>query len=169
MFKPSPENYPPYFQNYIDQVPDQELLAGFTHQLPLIEKLLKAITEEKSLHAYAPGKWSLKDLLQHITDTERIFCFRALCFARNEKNNIAGFDENAYSASVVTTARSWQDLSVEFLAVRRATTLLFKSFYPETLTRMGIANNNPTSVASMGYITLGHVYHHMKIIEERYL
>ncbi len=169
MFKPSPENYPPYFQQYIDQVPEEELLAGFTRQLPLIEALLKAVPEEKSLHAYAPDKWTLKDLMQHIIDTERIFCFRALCFARKEKNNIAGFDENAYAASVVTTSRTWQDLSAEFLAVRKATTLLFKSFSTEALTRMGSANNIPTSVASMGYITLGHVYHHMKIIEERYL
>ncbi|MDB5279362.1 MAG: DinB family protein [Ferruginibacter sp.] len=169
MFKPSPENYPPYFQKYIDQVPDESLLQGFANQGPVIVTLLSRITEEKSMHAYAPGKWTLKDLLQHIIDTERIFCFRALCFARREASNIAGFDENAYAASVVANDRTWLSLTEEFLAVRKATELLYKSFTEETLTRIGSANGIPTSVASMGYITLGHVYHHKKIIEERYL
>ncbi|MDN3657084.1 DinB family protein [Ferruginibacter paludis] len=169
MFKPSPENYPPYFQKYIDQVPDESLLQGFANQGPVIASLLSRITEEKSMHAYAPGKWTLKDLLQHIIDTERIFCFRALCFARREASNIAGFDENAYAASVVANDRTWLSLTEEFLAVRKATELLYKSFTEETLTRIGSANSIPTSVASMGYITLGHVYHHKKIIEERYL
>jgi hypothetical protein len=169
MFKPSPESYPPYFQKYIDLVPDDELMAGFANQWPVIKNLLGTITEEKSMYSYAKDKWTLKDLLQHVIDTERIFCFRALCFARNERNNIAGFDENAYAASGRANTRSWQNLSEEFLAVRQATGLLFKSFSADTLKRMGSANNIPTSVASMGYITLGHFYHHKKIIEERYL
>jgi hypothetical protein len=169
MFKPSPESYPPYFQKYIDLVPDDELMAGFANQWPVIKNLLDTISEDKSMYAYAKDKWTLKDLLQHVIDTERIFCFRALCFARNERNNIAGFDENAYAASGTANTRSWQNLSEEFLAVRQATGLLFKSFSADTLKRMGSANNIPTSVASMGYITLGHFYHHKKIIEERYL
>lgn len=169
MFKPSPETYPPYFQKYIDKVPDEELMVGFASQWPVIKNLLGRITEEKSMYAYAEDKWTLKDLLQHVIDTERIFCFRVLCFARNESNNIEGFDENAYAASVSTSNRTWQNLAEEFLAVRQATGLLFKSFSVEALTRMGSANNIPTSVASMGYITLGHFYHHKKIIEERYL
>ena len=169
MFKPSPENYPPYFQNYIDQVPDEPLQPGFAAQWPVITTLLGGISEEQSMHAYAPGKWTLKDLLQHIIDTERIFCFRALCFARKEASNIAGFDENAYAASVVANDRSWQSLTEEFVAVRKATELLYSSFTEEVLTRIGSANGIATSVASMGYITLGHVYHHKNIIEARYL
>jgi uncharacterized damage-inducible protein DinB len=169
MFKPSPDNYPPYFQKYIDQVPNETLKQGFIAQWPVITNLLGRISEEKSLHAYAPGKWTLRDLLQHIIDTERIFCFRALCFARNETANIAGFDENAYAASVAANDRSWQSLTEEFSAVRKATELLYNSFTDETLTRIGSANGIATSVASMGYITLGHVYHHKNIIEERYL
>lgn len=168
MFKPSPETYPPYFQKYIDLVPDEELIAGFASQWPVIKNLLGSITDQKSMYAYAAGKWTLKDLLQHVIDTERIFCFRALCFARKETTNIPGFDENAYAASVTAYERSWQNLSEEFLAVRQATELLYKSFSAETFTRTGIANNIPTSVASMGYITLGHFYHHRQIIEERY-
>lgn len=169
MFKPSPETYPTYFQKYIDQVPDEALTTGFDNQLPQIKELLAKISEDKAGYAYAEGKWTLKDLFQHLIDAERIFCFRALCFARNEKINIAGFDENAYAASVVTANRTWQSLSQEFLAVREATALLFNSFLPETMSRMGYANNIATSVAAMGYITLGHFYHHKNIIEERYL
>ena len=168
MSKPSPATYPPYFKKYIDLVPDEELLTGFASQAAVIQNLLNSISEEKSNYAYAPDKWTLKDLLQHIIDTERIFCYRALCFARKETINLPGFDENNYAASTASNKRSWQNLSEEFTAVRRATELLFKSFSADELFSMGVANNIPTSVASMGFITLGHVYHHKKIIEERY-
>ena len=168
MSKPSPTTYPPYFQKYIDLVPDEELLVGFANQAVIIKNLLGSITEEKSVFAYAPGKWTLKDLLQHLIDTERIFCYRALCFARKEAFHLPGFDENEYAANASANNRTWQSLKEEFIAVRNATELLFKSFSEEELLRSGIANNILTSVVSMGFITLGHVYHHKKIIEERY-
>ena len=168
MSKPSPTTYPPYFQKYIDQVEDEDLLAGFQRQSPQVKNLLGGISEEKSTYAYAPGKWTIKDLLQHVIDTERIFCFRAVCFSRKETFSLPGFDENSYAANTHANERTWQSLSEEFLAVRIATELLFKSFSEEELSRIGIANNNPTSVVSMGFITLGHFYHHKKIIEERY-
>ena len=168
MSKPSPTTYPPYFQKYIDLVPDEELLSGFANQAVIIKNLLGNITEEKSVYAYAPGKWSLKDLLQHMIDTERIFCYRALCFARKEAFHLPGFDENEYAANASAKKRTWQSLKEEFIAVRNATELLFKSFSEEELLRSGIANNIPTSAVSMGFIALGHVYHHKKVIEERY-
>lgn len=168
MSKPSPTTYAPYFQKYIDQVEDNDLLTGFKRQTGQVKNLLDSIDEQKSTYAYAPGKWTLKDLLQHITDTERIFCYRALCFARNETISLPGFDENGYAANTHANERTWQSLADEFLAVRTATELLFKSFSEEELSRTGLANNNPTSAASMGFITLGHFYHHKKIIEERY-
>ena len=168
MSKPSPTTYPPYFQKYIDLVPDEELLVGFANQAVIIKNLLGSITEEKSVFAYAPGKWTLKDLLQHMIDTERIFCYRALCFARKEAFHLPGFDENEYAANASANNRTWQSLKEEFIAVRNATELLFKSFSEEELLRSGIANNIPTSSVSMGFIALGHVYHHKKIIEERY-
>lgn len=168
MSKPLPTTYPSYFQKYIDQVPDEDLLTAFANQVAAIKNLLSSITEEKSTFTYAPGKWTLKDLLQHMIDTERIFCFRALCFARKEAFHLPGFDENEYAANNSANNRTWQSLTEEFIAVRNATELLFKSFSAEELLRSGIANNIPTSVVSMGFITLGHVYHHKKIIEERY-
>ena len=168
MSKPFPTTYAAYFQKYIDQVQDDDLLTGFTRQADPIKSLLYSIDEQKSTYAYAPGKWTLKDLLQHITDTERIFCYRALCFARNETFSLPGFDENSYAANTHANERTWQSLADEFLAVRTATELLFKSFSEEELSRIGSANNNTTSVVSIGFITLGHFYHHKKIIEERY-
>ena len=162
MSKPSPTTYPPYFQKYIDLVPDEELLSGFVNQAVIIKSLLGSITEEKSVFAYAPGKWTLKDLLQHMIDTERIFCYRALCFARKEAFHLPGFDENEYAANASANNRTWQSLKEEFIAVRNATELLFKSFSEEELLRSGIANNILTSAVSMGFITLGHVYHHKK-------
>jgi uncharacterized damage-inducible protein DinB len=169
MSKPSPTTYPPYFQKYIDQVADEDLLAGFARQSAQVKNLLDSISEQRSTYVYAPGKWTLKDLLQHVIDTERIFCFRALCFARKETFSLPGFDENSYAANTHANERTWQSLADEFLAVRAATELLFKSFSEEELLRMGVANNIATSVVSMGFITLGHFYHHKKIIEERYL
>ncbi len=168
MFKPSPNTYPPYFQKYIDLVPEEDLLTGFVNQSLIIKKLLGSITEEKSTYAYAIYKWTLKDLLQHLIDTERIFCYRALCFARSEKVHLPGFDENDYAVNAGANDRAWQNIADEFIAVRTATELLFKSFSEDALSRMGIANNILTSTISMGFITLGHVYHHKKIIEERY-
>ncbi len=168
MSKPSPTTYAPYFQKYIDQVQDDDLLAGFTKQAVQVKNLLDSIDEQKSTYAYAPGKWTLKDLQQHITDTERIFCYRALCFARKETFSLPGFDENSYAANTHANERTWQSLADEFLAVRAATELLFKSFSEEELSRTGLASNNPNNVVSVGFITLGHFYHHKKIIEERY-
>jgi len=169
MFKKDLKDYPIYFQKYIDLVPDEDdLLTGFAIQFEVIKKMLASISEQKSMFAYAPQKWTLKEMLQHMIDTERIFGFRALCFARKETASLPGFDEGKYAANALANDRSWDNLSEELLVVRQSTTLLFKSFTPEILTRTGTANDNLTSVAGMGFITLGHIYHHKKIIEERY-
>ncbi len=169
MPKPSPSSYPAYFKNYVDQVPDDELTSGFTNQLPVIESVLASISEEKSMYAYAPGKWTLKELLQHMIDTERIFNYRALCIARKESVSLPGFDENTYAEHSHANSRTWQSMAEEFLAVRRTTEQLYASFTDEALEASGISNNNPVTVNSLGFISIGHFYHHKKIMEERYL
>ena len=168
MSKPSTTSYPTYFQQYIDQVPEENLPEGFNNQATVISSFLAGISEEKSKHAYAQGKWTIKEVLQHMTDTERIFCYRALCFARKEPASLPGFDENDYAANSNANERTWESLVDEFLAVRKATEYLFKSFGQEQLALSGTANNNLTSVASVGFITLGHFYHHKRVLEERY-
>ena len=169
MPKPSPGSYPVYFQRYIDMVQEDDLIAGFKKQLPIIEGFLSSINEEKSKYAYAEGKWTLKEMLQHITDAERIFNYRALCFARKEKGPLPGFEENDYAANSNANERTWQSLAEEFLIVRDSTSLLFESFTPDALSSTGTSNNNLVSVAALGFITAGHFYHHKKIVEERYL
>lgn len=169
MPKPSATTYPDYFTKYIDQVFEDDLPTAFSNQLPVISDLLNSITEERSMYAYDTGKWTLKELLQHMIDTERIFNYRALCIARKEAVSLPGFDENDYAANSNANNRNWKDLIEEFLAVRKSTELLYESFTDEALNSSGISNNNPITVSSLGFITVGHFYHHKKIIEERYL
>lgn len=169
MPKPLPTSYPAYFQRYVALVAEDNLLTAFTNQLPVIQNLLSNISEEKSTYAYDTGKWTLKELLQHMIDTERIFNYRALCFSRKETVSLPGFEEDDYAANSNANTRNWQDLVDEFLAVRTSTELLFKSFTNEMLELSGTSGNNPATVNSIGFITLGHFYHHKNIIEERYL
>jgi uncharacterized damage-inducible protein DinB len=169
MSKPSTNSYASYFQQYIDQVPETDLNTAFKNQAAGLNDFLHTITEEKSAYAYAQGKWTIKELLQHIIDAERIFAYRALCFARGEKTSLPSFDENEYAANSNAAGRTWKSLVEEFLAVRKATEFLFESLSEEALNNPGLANNNTTTAASVGFITLGHYYHHKKILEERYL
>lgn len=169
MSKPSPADYPDHFKKYIDQVPEEDLMTAFKSQSVLINSFLPLITEEKSAYAYAEGKWTIKELMQHIIDTERIFCYRGLCIARKETASLPGFDENDYAANSEANKRSWQSLIEEFSVVRKSTELLYASFSIEALDRKGISNNKILSVASTGFICIGHFYHHKKILEERYL
>ena len=169
MPKPTPAAYPVYFQRYIDQVPEEDLFTAFDKQLPVITDLLSSIPEQKSTYAYAQGKWTIKEVLQHIIDAERIFDYRALSFARKETKSLPGWDENDYAANSNANGRTWQSLMDEYLNLRPSTELLFKSFTPEALAAQGTANNNIITVSSIGFIIVGHFYHHKKIIEERYL
>lgn len=169
MPKPSPTTYPVYFKKYVDQVPEEDLLTGFQNQLTVIKEFLNLITEEKSMYAYDTGKWTLKEVLLHMIDTERIFNYRALAIARKEIASLPGFDENTYAANSNANSRTWQNLVDEFLAVRSSTEFLFKSFTDEALSTSGISNNNPVTVISLGFITLGHFYHHKNVMQERYL
>ncbi len=169
MPKPAPGSHPTYFDRYINLVTEDDLQTAFKNQLPVITAFLNSISEEKSVYAYAPGKWTIKELLLHMTDTERIFAFRSLCFARGESQSLPGFDENVYAANSHANERSWAELVNEFLLVRQTTEILFASFTKEAIVNTGTANNNPATALSMGFTAIGHVYHHKKILEERYL
>jgi len=165
----SPTNVPGYFQRYVDQVTETELFTALDNQTAGISALLNSITEEKSTYAYAAEKWTIKELLQHIIDTERIFSYRALCIARGEKITLPGFDENEYAANSNANNRSWKSLVAEFLVVRQSTQMLFNSFTEDALEVVGTAGSNNLHVRKIGFILMGHFNHHKKIIEERYL
>ena len=169
MPKPAVSDYPEYFGKYINQVTEEELNEAFRNQFPKIENFLRGVDEAKAGYAYAPGKWTLKELLQHIIDAERVFCYRALCFARKETNSLPSFDENIYAENSGAKTRTWKSLSNEFINVRRSTEDLFISFSDDMLQGKGIANNNSTSVLSLGFIILGHVTHHINVVKEKYM
>lgn len=169
MAKPSPTTYFSYFKRYVDQVPEEDLMTAFKNQTAGLEKFLNSISEEKSNYAYAEGKWTIKELLQHVIDTERIFNYRALCFARGDEQGLPGFEEDDYAANSHANKRTWDDLVREFLTVRKGTEMMYTSFDDSVLEKTGKANNNPSTVNSLGFTTVGHFYHHKKVLEERYL
>ncbi len=169
MAKPLKGTYPHYFEKYIDQVAEENMEDAFANQQTIIDNFFSAIDESKTNEGYAPGKWSLKELLQHVIDTERIFSFRALCFARGDHNEIAGFDEELYAANSNANSRSWESLCEEMKAVRTSSRFLFKSFTEEMLMRQGVANKNPASVYALSFVTVAHLAHHVNIIRERYI
>jgi hypothetical protein len=169
MSKPNTKDYPEYFGKYINQVPEDDLQQAFKNQLSIIQEFLRSVDEERSDFAYAPGKWTLKELLQHTIDTERIFNYRALCIARKETVSLPSFDENIYAQNSDANARTWKSLSAEFLNVRRSTEDLFESFSETMLQQKGLANDKSISVISIGFITIGHVYHHIAVVKEKYL
>jgi hypothetical protein len=166
---PSPTNVPGYFQVYINQVEETELFAALNNQTAGISTFLNSITEEKSTYAYAAEKWTIKELLQHVIDTERIFSYRALCIARGEKIALPGFNENDYAANSFANERSWESLVNEFLLVRQSSQILFSSFSNTALETIGTAGSNSLSVRDIGFILVGHLNNHKKVLQERYL
>ena len=165
----SPTNVQGYFKRYTDLVQEQDLQAAFKAQSAVIDQLLPAISEERSTFSYAPGKWTIKELVQHVIDAERIFSYRALCFARKESSPLPSFDENSYAENSRANNRSWQQLAEEFLTVRSSTLLLYSSFDDEMMTSAGTAGTNILTPAQLGFITIGHFTHHHNILSERYL
>ena len=165
----SPTNQPGYFQRYIDQVKEAQLDAAFIQQSKEIKVILPSISEDKSMYSYATAKWTLREILQHLIDSERIFTYRAVCIARKEKAILPAFDENDYAAESNANHRSWESLTAEFVAVRKSTLFLFDSFTSAMLNSKGKAGSNTISVEELGFIIIGHFRHHQKIIEERYL
>lgn len=169
MSKPLIGDYPPLFENYILLVNENNISEALKNQYQPAVNVLQGITEQKSVFAYAPGKWTIKELMQHIIDAERIFSYRALCIARGEQQELPGFDENEYAAKANATARKWDDLLNEFVSVRNSTKILYKSFTDEMLKARGTTNGNAVTVNSLGFITAGHLQHHLVVLEERYL
>jgi arsenate reductase-like glutaredoxin family protein len=169
MPKPSPSTYVSYFKRYIDQVAEEDLMTAFKNQTAGLETFLNSINEEKSNYAYAEDKWTIKELLQHIIDTEHIFNYRALCLARGEMQNLPGFEEDDYAANSYANNRQWAELVQEFLMLRKSTEMMYTSFNKAVIDNAGKANNNPVTVNSLGFTTVGHYYHHKKVLEERYL
>ena len=169
MTRPSTTTYPEYFQRYISQVKEDDLKMAFKNQMPAAEIFLQSIGEELSKKKYAEGKWTIKEVLQHVIDAERVFSYRAMCFARKEQHILPSFDENNYALNSNANNREWGNLIEEFVAVRKSTEYLYKSFTDDALNSTGKASDYTITVAAIGFVTVGHANHHIRIIQERYI
>lgn len=168
MQRPGADEYSPFFQGYVDRVTAGDPLAHLAEQGVRTERLLRGLDEARGGFAYAPGKWTVKRLVQHVIDGERLFGYRAMCIARGESASLPGFDENAYAANDGSDERSVASLADEYAAVRRATVTLFGGFSPLAWARRGTANQKPISVRALLWITAGHELHHLAVLGERY-
>lgn len=158
-----------YIQRYLDLIPSADWKKELKVSAEKILEIYTALTEEQSHHAYAAGKWSLKELLLHMTDSEKIFQYRALRFARKDQTELSGFDEDLFAENSEANSRSLSSLVEEFKTVRKVSELFFETLSEEALLRTGKANGNEISVETLGKLISGHTYHHIHIIEERYL
>lgn len=166
--RPGPTEYAPYAERYISLIPEQDVMAKLEQQRRDMILLLSGRTEQDGDFRYAEGKWSVKQVLGHINDTERIFTYRAMRIARGDKTPLAGFEQDDYVREGGFQLRSLSDLTEDFIAVRRATVSLFRNLPEASWMRRGITNNHEFSVRALLYMTVGHELHHAKILRERY-
>ncbi|HEY6196117.1 MAG TPA: DinB family protein [Candidatus Eisenbacteria bacterium] len=165
--KPEPDEHLPYYGKYIALVGD-DAMAALRSQAATTPRLLSGVNESRALFRYAPGKWSVKEVLGHVIDGERVFGHRALRFAREDRTPLPGFDENTWVPAARFDSRPLADLVADYVAVRTATLALFSSFDEATLLRRGIANGAEVSVRALAHIIAGHELHHVSLLRERY-
>lgn len=169
MQRPAPSEYAEYYGLYINKVPEGDLLQIMEQTNKQTLALLNTLTEQQALHKYEFGKWSVKEIIQHLIDAERVFQYRAMRIARGDTTDLPGYDHNNYVHESKADYRKLQDLINEFSIVRKSTQSLFATMSNDRLIRSGTANNNKQTVRSLAYIVVGHEIHHMSVIKERYL
>jgi len=169
MNRPQPGEYASYYGRYIKLVPDGEILEILTIQFENSKSILSGLSEDKALFRYTPGKWTIKEVVGHVIDTERVFGYRALCFARNEQTSLPGFDQDSYMEYTNFNDLSMNTLLSEYESVRKSNILMFQNFNSEMWNRMGKADGNNLTVRSITYIIAGHELHHLTVLNERYL
>ena len=166
--RPAASEHAPFFARYVERVRGSDVLAFLGEQERTLGELFESVSEEGSLHRYAPGKWSVKDLAQHLADSERVFSYRALRFARGDTTPLPGFDQNPYADAAMADRRPIAALADELRALRQATLSLAHSLDEATLDRSGVASESPVTVRALLWIIAGHERHHMKVLRERY-
>ncbi|MCM2315720.1 MAG: DinB family protein [Thermoanaerobaculia bacterium] len=166
---PSKDEYAEWYAGYVALVPDADILAALAAQPDDLDTLLGDLTETSSTFRYAAGKWSIRQLVGHLIDGERVFALRALCFSRGETAALPGFDENSYVASSAYADVPLEELRLEFRTLRAANVMMFGRLGTEAWNRRGTASGYSVSVRALAYIMVGHPRHHMKVIGERYL
>ncbi|MBZ5706438.1 MAG: DinB family protein [Acidobacteriia bacterium] len=166
--RPEANEYDPYYDRYISLVPGADIITTLRTQLDQTTAILSAVSEEKAGYRYAPGKWSVKEVLGHLTDTERIFAYRALRIARNDRTPIEGFEQDDYVRFGPFSDCRLVDLVQEFGHVRRASLSLLRNLDENVWSRRGIANKSEISVRALAFILAGHELHHRKVLKEKY-
>lgn len=166
---PDTSEYFHYYGNYINRVKTNNLINALQENENDFISLSKTIPEQKANYKYADGKWTVKEVIRHLSDAERIFAYRALTFARNDKNPLPGFEENDYVPESNCANQTLSEIAEEWVSVRAATIALFKSFTSEMSLRKGLANGKEISVRALGFVIVGHTVHHAEVIRERYL
>jgi hypothetical protein len=170
MKRPQVGEYDPYYDGYISQVSEgEDLLAMMERQPAELSSLFKDVPEERGTFAYADAKWTIKEVLSHIIDAERMFAYRTLRVSRNDQTPIEGFDQDPYIENCNANERTIADLLEEFDLQRRSNMHLFRAMSDEAGARMGTANNVPVSARALVHMMAGHVRHHSNILKERYL
>ena len=166
---PKPDEAAPYYLTYINRVSDGDILKLLESQLRDTTNLFEGISEEKSLLRYAPEKWSIRQVLNHVNDTERVFAFRAFWFTRGFSDSLPSFDQNIGAVAARADEYSWADHVQEFQRIRATTLALFRNLPSEAWARSGVASGMSVTVNALAYIIAGHFAHHMAILRERYL
>jgi len=167
--RPEPAEHVPYYASYIALVPGEDPLTAFDSETAATRGLLESIPGEKSLHRYAPGKWSIRESVLHVLDCERVWAYRALRFGRADAAPLAGFESDAWVLPSLADARPWPSILEEYAAVRRASVALFRGLPSEAWLRSGTTDGKRTSVRALAYIILGHDIHHRNLLRDRYL
>ena len=167
--KPNLGDYSTYYENYIKLIEGDDILKILNEQSKKTQDILNSFSEHRGNFRYADGKWTVKEVVGHLLDTERVFTYRALCIARGEKKSLPGFDQNDYVSEGNFNRRELFDLNYEFRLLRESNLLLFRSFTPEMLKLKGFANESSVSVLAILFIIAGHEKHHMKVLREKYM
>jgi hypothetical protein len=167
--RPEAGEHAPYYARYISLVPDGDVVEKLASQIPGTIAFLRSLDEAAGARRYAPDKWTIRQVVGHLSDAERVFTYRAMRFARSDSTNLPGFDENAFVANATFDARTLASLVDEYEAVRGASVAFFGTLDPDEWTRRGVANNNGMSVRALAWVIAGHELHHLDIIRTRYL
>lgn len=169
MTRPQSTEAAPYYFKYIDLITSDDIVPTFENQMGEMLQFLRGISEEQSLHSYEPGKWTIREVLNHVNDGERVFAARAFWFARGFNDALPSFDQDIAVQMAHANNTSWAELVEEFRNVRLGTVSFFKTLPEEAWARTGVASDNPVSVNALAYIIAGHVAHHKGVLQERYL
>lgn len=167
--RPEQDEYAPYYAGYVARVPEENVLGVLRSELDATQELLRGMTPEAAASRYAPGKWSIKEVISHVTDTERIFAYRLLRFGRGDDTPLPGFEQDSYVLNSRADERDIEDLAAEFALVRRSTLSLITALDEKTWRRNGIASGAKTSVRALAYIIAGHERHHIAVLKDKYL